>query len=41
MGSEMCIRDRGWADFDENALGGVDVDLKFAGFIDGGIEEGQ
>lgn len=32
--------DRG-RDFDEDALGGVDVDLEFAGFVDGGVEEGE
>ena len=27
------------ADFDEDAFGGVDVDLEFAGFVDGRVEE--
>jgi hypothetical protein len=31
----------GRADFDEDAFGGVDVDLEFAGFVDGGVEEGE
>jgi hypothetical protein len=31
----------GWADFDENPLGGVDVDLKFACLIDRRVEEGK
>ena len=31
----------GGGDFDENAFGGVDVDLEFAGFVDGGVEEGE
>lgn len=31
----------GRADFDENALGGVDVDLEFPSFVDGRIEEGE
>lgn len=30
-----------WADLDENALGGMDVDLKSSRFVDGGIEEGE
>lgn len=31
----------GRADLDEDALGGMDVDLEFSGFVDGGIEEGE
>ena len=31
----------GWADFDKNTLGSVDIDLKLAGFVDRGIEEGK
>lgn len=31
----------GGGDFDEDAFGGVDVDLQFAGFVDGGVEEGE
>jgi hypothetical protein len=31
----------GWADFNENPLGGVDVDLKFACLIDRRVEEGK
>jgi hypothetical protein len=30
-----------WADFDEDSFGGVDVDLKFSGFVDRGIEESK
>jgi len=30
-----------WADFDEHALGGMDVDLKLACLVDRGIEEGK
>ena len=30
----------GWADFDENTLGRVDIDLKLASLVDWGIEEG-
>jgi len=30
----------GGVDFDEDALGRVDVYLEFAGFVDGGVEEG-
>jgi hypothetical protein len=31
----------GWADFDEDAFGGVDVDLKFACLVDWRVEEGK
>jgi hypothetical protein len=31
----------GWADFDENALGRVDVDLKLASLVDRRVEEGK
>lgn len=31
----------GRADLNEDALGGMDVDLESAGFVDGGIEEGK
>lgn len=31
----------GGADFDEDAFGGVDVDLQFSCFVDGGVEEGE
>ena len=31
----------GWADFDEDTLSGVDVDLKFSGFVDRRIEESK
>ena len=31
----------GWADFDENTPGGVDVDLKLACLIDRRVEEGK
>jgi hypothetical protein len=31
----------GWADFNENTLGRVDVDLKLAGLIDRRVEEGK
>lgn len=30
----------GGVDFDEHALGGLDVDLEFACLVDGGVEEG-
>lgn len=30
-----------WADLDENALGSVNVDLEFAGFVDGRVEESE
>jgi hypothetical protein len=28
-------------DLDEDALGGMDVDLEFTGLVDGGVEEGE
>lgn len=28
-------------DFDKNALGGVDVDLKTASFVEGRVEKGE
>jgi hypothetical protein len=31
----------GWADFDENAFGGVDIDLKFACLVDRRVEESE
>ena len=31
----------GWADFDKNPFGSVNVDLEFAGFVNGRIEEGE
>lgn len=31
----------GGVDFDEDAFGGMDVDLQFSGFVDGGVEERQ
>jgi hypothetical protein len=31
----------GRADLDENAFGGVDVDLELAGFVDGGVEKSE
>lgn len=31
----------GGVDFDQDAFGGMDVDLQFSSFVDGGIEEGQ
>ena len=31
----------GGRDFDEDAFSGRDIDLKFAGFVDGGVEKGQ
>lgn len=31
----------GRADFDQNAFGGVDVDLQLSGLVDGGVEEGE
>jgi len=31
----------GGGDFDEDVFGGVDVDLELAGFVDGGVEEGE
>ncbi len=31
----------GWADFDEDAFGGRDVDLEEAGLVHGGVEEGE
>jgi hypothetical protein len=31
----------GGGDFYEDAFGGVDVDLEFAGFVYGGVEEGE
>jgi len=31
----------GGGDFDEDVLGGVDVDLELAGFVDRGVEEGE
>ena len=30
-----------WADFDEDAFGGMYVDLKFAGLVDRRVEEGK
>lgn len=37
-----CTRDADrWVDFDEDAPGGVDIDLKFAGLVDGRVEEGK
>lgn len=30
-----------WVDLDENSSGGVDVNLKFAGLVDGRVEEGK
>lgn len=30
-----------WADFNENPFGSVNVDLEFAGFVDGRVEEGE
>jgi hypothetical protein len=30
-----------WADFDQNVLCGMDIDLKPSGFVDWGIEEGE
>jgi hypothetical protein len=35
-----CSRDAdGWADFDQNAFSGVDVDLELAGLVDGRVQE--
>lgn len=31
----------GGRDFDENALGGVDINLEFSSLVDGGIKERQ
>ena len=31
----------GWGNFDQDALGGVDVYLEFSCFIDRGVEEGK
>lgn len=31
----------GGADFDEDTFGGGDVDLEFAGLVDGGVEKGE
>ena len=31
----------GWVDFDENAFGGVDVDLELASLVDRGVEKGE
>ena len=31
----------GRGDFDEDTFGGVDVDLEFAGFVDGGVEKSE
>jgi hypothetical protein len=31
----------GRADFDEDSFGSMDVDLKFSGFVDRGIEESE
>lgn len=31
----------GGVDFDEDSLGGLDVDLEFTGLVDGRVEEGE
>ena len=30
-----------WADFDQNALGGMNVNLKLAGLVNGGVEQSK
>jgi hypothetical protein len=37
-----CTRNANrWVDFNENAFGGVNVNLEFAGLVNGRIEEGK
>lgn len=31
----------GWGNLDENAFGGVDVDLKLASLVDGRVQKGE
>ncbi|KAG9796246.1 hypothetical protein KCU88_g352, partial [Aureobasidium melanogenum] len=38
---ERSGNSNGWAHFDQDAFGGVDVDLQFSGLVDGRVEEGQ